>query len=58
MSYTETVEAIKEDVAGFLTELEKAETNKAAGARARKFTLKLAKEFKEFRKLSVEQAKK
>ena len=31
--------------------------NKAAGVRARKATLELAKEFKEFRKLSLEASK-
>ena len=32
--------------------------NKAAGARARKAALELMKDFKEFRKISVEEAKK
>ena len=45
------VDAIKAD-------LEKSETNKAAAARVRKATLELEKAGKEYRKVSIEAAKK
>lgn len=54
------VEQINEQVAAFQTnaaaQVEK--NNKAAGTRARKAALELSKLLKEFRKVSVEEAKK
>lgn len=42
----------------FASDAVKADTNKAAGSRARKASLELAKLYKEFRKVSIENAKK
>lgn len=54
------VEQINEQIAAFQTnaaaQVEK--NNKAAGTRARKAALELSKLLKEFRKVSVEEAKK
>ena len=54
------IEKIRTDVASFLKEAEnQAENgNKAAGTRARKISLDLDKALKEFRKVSLEAAKK
>ncbi|MCF0224258.1 MAG: histone H1 [Fibrobacter sp.] len=56
----ELVEKIKAEIAEFeanaVAQVEKG--NKAAGARARKAALDLMKDLKEFRKVSVEEAKK
>lgn len=51
---------IKENVDLFVTnaEAQVEKGNKAAGARARKAALALMKDLKEFRKVSVEEAKK
>ncbi len=55
----ELVERIKAEYASFVknadAQVEKG--NKAAGARARKAALALMKDFKEFRKVSVEESK-
>ena len=54
------VEQIKAEIAEFEVnaEAQVAKGNKAAGARARKAALALMKDLKEFRKVSVEEAKK
>lgn len=53
------VEKINAEIAEFQknAEAQVEKNNKAAGARARKDALNLMKDFKEFRKLSVEAAK-
>ncbi|MDR0954419.1 MAG: histone H1 [Rikenellaceae bacterium] len=54
------VKQIEEQIAAFTTnaELQLTKSNKAAGTRARKAALELTKLLKEFRKASVEAAKK
>jgi hypothetical protein len=54
------VEQIKAEIAEFEAnaEAQVVKGNKAAGARARKAALALMKDLKEFRKVSVEEAKK
>ncbi|MBO7117788.1 MAG: histone H1 [Bacteroidales bacterium] len=54
------VAKIKEEIAAFEVnaEAQVVKGNKAAGARARKAALALMKDLKEFRKVSVEEAKK
>ena len=54
------VEKIAAEYAAFAknAEAQVVKGNKAAGARARKAALELMKDFKEFRKASVEEAKK
>ena len=54
------VEQIKTEIAEFEAnaEAQVVKGNKAAGARARKAALALMKDLKEFRKVSVEEAKK
>ena len=54
------VAQIKEEIAAFEAnaEAQVVKGNKAAGARARKVALALMKDLKEFRKVSVEEAKK
>ena len=54
------VAKIKEEIAAFEVNAEAlvVKGNKAAGARARKAALALMKDLKEFRKVSVEEAKK
>ena len=54
------VEAINANIEAFKVnaEAQVVKGNKAAGARARKAALELMKELKEFRKVSVEEAKK
>ncbi len=54
------VQKIKENIDVFVAnaEAQVAKGNKAAGARARKAALELMKDLKEFRKVSVEEAKK
>ena len=54
------VAKIKEEIAAFEVnaEAQVVKGNKAAGARARKAALALMKDLKEFRKISVEEAKK
>ena len=54
------VAQIKEEIAAFEAnaEAQVVKGNKAAGARARKAALALMKDLKEFRKVSVEDAKK
>lgn len=54
------LEQIKVEYAEFVenAEAQVVKGNKAAGARARKAALALMKDFKEFRKVSVEEAKK
>ena len=54
------VAQIKEEIAAFEAnaEAQVVKGNKAAGARARKSALALMKDLKEFRKVSVEEAKK
>ena len=54
------VAQIKEEIAAFEANAEAhvVKGNKAAGARARKAALALMKDLKEFRKVSVEEAKK
>jgi uncharacterized membrane protein (DUF106 family) len=56
----ELVEKIKAEIAEFQAnaEAQVEKGNKAAGARARKAALELMKDLKEFRKVSVEEAKK
>lgn len=56
----ELVKTIAEQIATFTAnaEAQVAKGNKAAGARARKAALDLMKSLKEFRKVSVEEAKK
>lgn len=56
----ELVEKIKAEMDVFVKEAEAQVTkgNKAAGTRARKSALELSKMMKEFRKVSVEEAKK
>ena len=56
----ELVEKIQEMYAAFAADaaLQVEKGNKAAGTRARKAALELSKELKEFRKVSVEEAKK
>lgn len=56
----ELVEKIQEKYAAFATDaaLQVEKGNKAAGTRARKAALELSKLLKEFRKVSVEEAKK
>ena len=56
----ELVEKIKAEIAEFQAnaEAQVEKGNKAAGARARKAALDLMKDLKEFRKVSVEEAKK
>ena len=56
----ELVEKINAEIAEFQAnaEAQVEKGNKAAGARARKFALDLMKDLKEFRKVSVEEAKK
>ena len=53
------VEKINAEIAAFQenAEAQLAKGNKAAGARARKAALELMKDLKEFRKVSVEEAK-
>lgn len=54
------VEKINAEIADFQVnaEAQLVKGNKAAGARARKAALELMKDLKEFRKVSVEEAKK
>lgn len=54
------VNQIKEEAASFVenADLQLSKGNKAAGTRARKSALELSKLLKEFRKVSVEAAKK
>ena len=54
------VEQIKAEIAAFEVnaEAQVVKGNKAAGARARKAALALMKDLKEFRKVSVDEAKK
>ena len=54
------VNKIKENIALFVenADAQVVKNNKAAGARARKAALELMKDLKEFRKVSVEEAKK
>ena len=54
------VEKINAEIAEFVAnaEAQVVKGNKAAGARARKAALNLMKDFKEFRKVSVDEAKK
>lgn len=56
----ELIEKISAEFASFSTEAnaQAEKGNKAAGTRARKAALELSKLFKEFRKVSVEEAKK
>ncbi len=56
----ELVEKIKAEIVEFQAnaEAQVEKGNKAAGARARKAALELMKDLKEFRKVSVEEAKK
>ena len=56
----ELIEKINAEIAAFKENAEAQLTkgNKAAGARARKAALELMKDFKEFRKVSVEETKK
>ncbi len=56
----ELVEKINAEVAAFQAnaEAQVVKGNKAAGARARKLALELMKDLKEFRKVSVAEAKK
>ena len=56
----ELVAQIKEQIAAFTAnaDLQVEKNNKAAGTRARKAALELSKLLKEFRKVSVEEAKK
>jgi hypothetical protein len=56
----ELVEKINAEIADFQAnaEAQVEKGNKAAGARARKAALELMKDLKEFRKVSVEEAKK
>ena len=56
----ELVEKINAEIADFQAnaEAQVEKGNKAAGARARKAALDLMKDLKEFRKVSVEEAKK
>jgi hypothetical protein len=56
----ELVEKINAEIAEFQAnaEAQVEKGNKAAGARARKAALELMKDLKEFRKVSVEEAKK
>ena len=53
------VNRIKENIALFVenADAQVVKNNKAAGARARKAALELMKDLKEFRKVSVEEAK-
>ncbi|MBS7289941.1 MAG: histone H1 [Bacteroidales bacterium] len=55
----ELVEKINAEIAAFQenAEAQVVKGNKAAGARARKAALELMKDLKEFRKVSVEEAK-
>ena len=55
----ELIEKINADIAAFQTnaELQIVKGNKAAGTRARKAALELMKDFKAFRKASVEASK-
>lgn len=54
------VKKIKENIDLFVVnaDAQLSKNNKAAGARARKAALELMKDLKEFRKVSVEEAKK
>lgn len=56
----ELIEKINAEFEAFSTEagLQAEKGNKAAGTRARKSALELSKLFKDFRKVSVEEAKK
>ncbi|KPH13318.1 histone H1 [Chryseobacterium sp. ERMR1:04] len=56
----ELLEKINAELEKFITDadLQVEKGNKAAGTRARKSTLELSKLFKNFRKISVEEAKK
>lgn len=56
----ELVAQIKEQIAAFTenVDLQVEKNNKAAGTRARKAALELSKLLKDFRKVSVEEAKK
>ncbi len=56
----ELVAKINEEIACFQknAEAQIVKGNKAAGARARKAALSLMKDFKEFRKVSIEESKK
>jgi len=55
----ELLEQISAEIETFQKESQAhAEGNKAAGGRARKSTLELAKLFKEYRKVTIEEAKK
>ncbi|MDO5443645.1 MAG: histone H1 [Bacteroidia bacterium] len=56
----ELVEKINAEIAAFQAnaEAQAVKGNKAAGARARKAALELMKDLKDFRKVSVEEAKK
>lgn len=55
----ELIEKINAEIAAFQAnaEAQVVKGNKAAGARARKVSLELAKDLKEFRRLSVEETK-
>ena len=55
---SELIMEINDNVEELTTELEKAETVKSAAARARKLTLVLTKQFKQFRADSVQHFKK
>ena len=54
----ELIAQINGMIDAFKVDLDKSESNKAAGARARKASLELEKLFKEYRKVSVAEAKK
>lgn len=55
----EILDLIKQTYAAFIVdaEVQSEKGNKAAGARARKAALELSKQFKEFRKVSLESSK-
>lgn len=55
----ELIEKINAEIAAFQAnaEAQLVKGNKAAGARARKVSLELAKDLKEFRRISVEETK-
>lgn len=56
----ELIEKIQENFAAFATNaaLQTENGNKAAGTRARKYSLELEKQMKQFRKISLEESKK
>ena len=55
----EILDLIKQTYSAFIVdaEVQSEKGNKAAGARARKAALELSKQFKEFRKVSLESSK-